>query len=277
MFSAKNKKILSSGGGRYLLATPMRKVKEIRGNVLGRAGRYKNLSENLAVKEVVVGEGESRRRYFLCLNRREADRQRKHREKLLSVLKAELEALARRKKDHPKAACRLMASRRFKRYLTKDAKGRLSIDRAKVRADARFDGKWVITTNDDSLNAEDGALGYKALMIIESCFRRMKTTGLKLRPIFHWTPERIVAHVKLCVLALLLQRIAEIACDETWRNICLALDEIQVVGCETPAGTFHKTTRPSPATLALLDKLQVPPPPRLLEVDAATSRSPRTT
>ena len=59
-YSAENKKILSSGLGRYLLATPMRKVKEIHEKVLSRAGRYKKLNENLSVKEVTVGDGEAR-------------------------------------------------------------------------------------------------------------------------------------------------------------------------------------------------------------------------
>jgi hypothetical protein len=46
--------------------------------------------------------------------------------------------------------------------------------------------------------------------MIESCFRRMKQTGLKVRPMLHWIARRIEAHVKLCVLALQMQRAAEI-------------------------------------------------------------------
>jgi hypothetical protein len=105
------------------------------------------------------------------------------------------------------------------------------------------------------------------MMIIEACFRRMKTTGLKLRPVFHWTNDRIIAHVKLCVFALLLERAAEIACDDTWRNIRTALEEIQVVPCETPSGTFLKTTRPGADALAFLERLGLPPPPKLLAVE----------
>ena len=68
-------------------------------------------------------------------------------------------------------------------------------------------------SNDNTLSAEDIALGYKAGWIIKSCFRRMKQTGLQVRPMFHWTPRRIEAHVKLCVLALQMQRAAEIRCQ----------------------------------------------------------------
>src|SRR3954469_19362616 len=79
-----------------------------------------------------------------------------------------------------------------------------------VRAAEKFDGKFVVITNDDTLSAEDVALGYKGAWIIESCFRRMKQTGLAVRPMFHWTARRIEAHVKLCVFELQMQRAAEI-------------------------------------------------------------------
>jgi hypothetical protein len=42
-------------------------------------------------------------------------------------------------RDHPKKACELMASRRFGRYLTMDARGRLCIHAAKVATEAKYD------------------------------------------------------------------------------------------------------------------------------------------
>lgn len=263
-YSQANKKILSAGGGRYLLATPLRKVKELRETVLGRAGRFKKLTDNLEVKEVVVGEGARSRRYFVCRNLEEAARQKQHRERLLSLLEAELAKLKKSKEDHPKKACALLSSKRFRRYLKKSKKGRLSLDKAKIKEEERYDGKWVVTTNDDTLTPEDGALGYKAAMIIEDCFRRMKTTGLKVRPLFHWTEHRIRAHVKLCVLALLVQRVVELACQDTWRNIRRELATIQAIECQTASGSFVRSTRPSAAALAYLGRLKLPEPPKLL-------------
>jgi transposase len=195
MYSAGNLAALSRGLGRYILAVPMRKVKEIEAEVLTRPGRYKPMADNLQVKEVVVGEGERRRRYVLCLNPEEAERQRGHREQVLVKLNAELSLLRGRDEDHPKAACTLLASRRYGRYLTTDYLGRPRLDAAKIKAAEKFDGKFVVITNDDTLSAEDVALGYKGAWIIESCFRRMKQTGLEVRPMFHWSPRRIEAHV----------------------------------------------------------------------------------
>jgi hypothetical protein len=188
MYSADNLAALSRGLGRYILAVPMRKVKDIETEVLSRPGRYKPVTDNLQVKEVVVGDGERRKRYVLCLNPEEAKRERTHREQVLKKLSAELNLLREREVDHPKATCEPLASRRYGRYLIPDYTGRPRLDAAKVKAAEKFDGKFVVITNDDTLLAEDIALGYKGGWIIESCFRRMKQTGLKVRPMFHWSP-----------------------------------------------------------------------------------------
>ncbi len=167
MYSADNLAALSRGLGRYILAVPMRRVRDIEAAVLTRPGRYKQVADNLQVKEVWVGDGERRKRYVLCLNPQEAERERTRRQQLLVELDAELARLEQREDDHPKAACALMASRRYGRYLSADWRGRPQLDAAKVKAAEKFDGKFVVISNDDTLSAEDIALGYKAGWIIE--------------------------------------------------------------------------------------------------------------
>jgi transposase len=266
MFSEANRQRLSRALGRYILAVPMRKVTEVPLAVLTRAGRYRNVAHNLRVKEVYVGEGERRRRYVVCHNPDEAAREQAHREHLLELVRAELAALDVRQADHPKKACALMASRRFGRYLRMDAGGRLSLDMTKVAAEAKYDGKFVVTTNDDTLDAEDVALGYTSMMLIEGCFRRMKTTGLHTRPIYHWRPHRIIAHVKLCVLALLLQRAAEIRCQQTWRTIRHTLDQLKVVRYRLHGKTILQSTRVTAPMAEILQTLGIPLPKKILEV-----------
>jgi transposase len=266
MFSEANRQRLSRALGRYLLAVPMRKVTEVALDVLTRPGRYRDVAPNLRVKEVYVGEGERRRRYVVCHNPDEAAREQAHRARLLEMVQAELAALDVRQADHPKKACELMASRRFGRYLRMDARGRLSLDTTKVTAEAKYDGKFVVTTNDDTLDAADVALGYTSMMLIEGCFRRMKTTGLQTRPIYHWRARRIIAHVKLCVLALLLERAAEVRCQQTWRTIRHTLDQLQVVRYRMHGKTIVQSTQVTAPIAAILRSLGVPLPKRILEV-----------
>jgi len=264
MYAAANLVELSRGLGRYVLAVPMRRVQDVEAEVLTRQGRYRQVADNLQVKEVWVGEGERRKRYVLCFNPVEAERQRQHRMQVLAELDAELAALDERAEDHPKAACALMASRRYARYLSADWRGRPKLDAAKVKSAEKFDGKFVVITNDDTLSAEDVALAYKAGAMIESCFRRMKQTGLEVRPMFHWTPRRIEAHVKLCVLALQMQRTAEIRTGLPWARIAHALSALKAVRYGTEGRTIVQRTRIGAELAELLKKLGIPTPKQLL-------------
>jgi hypothetical protein len=225
------------------------------------------VNDRLEVKEVVVGDGARQRRYIVCRNLQEAERQRHHRQELLAALRQELERLNPEAPDHTKRACELVASKRYGRYLARGPGGRLALDTMAVRRAERMDGKYVLLTNDETLTPEDIGLGYKAMMIIEACFRRMKTTGLRLRPVYHWTAHRIVSHVKLCVLALLLERAAEVRTGETWRNLRFVLDEIQAVRYHVQGTTIVQSTRLTPQATTLLKQLHAAPPKRLLSVE----------
>ncbi|HEY6898980.1 MAG TPA: IS1634 family transposase [Rhodocyclaceae bacterium] len=269
MYSADNLVELSRGLGRYVLAVPMRRVKDIENEVLTRPGRYRKVADNLEVKEVWVGEGERRKRYVLCFNPAEAEQQRAHRAQVLAALTAELTLLDERKEDHPKAACALMASRRYGRYLSTDQHGRPKLDAAKVKAAEKFDGKWVVITNDETLTAEDVALAYKGGAIIESCFRRMKQTGLEVRPMFHWAPRRIEAHVKLCVLALQVQRTAEIRTGLSWARIAHLLGTLKAVRYVAERQTIVQRTKIGPELGGLLKMLGISAPKQVMAMSEA--------
>jgi Transposase DDE domain len=263
LYSKANLDELAKGAGRYVLATPIGRVKEIRDEVLSHPGRYADITPTLRAKEVVLGEGERRRRYILCLNEEEADKRRWHRAEVLKVLEAELMSL---NQDHPKAACRLLASKRFGPYLGQDDHGRPYLDKDKVRRAEQLDGKFVLTTNDDTLSVADIALGYKGMWIIESCFRKMKTTGLEVRPMFHWMPHRITAHVKLCVLALMIQRAAEIATGLPWRQLASVLERLKAVRYTSEGQTILQATTIQPELAEILKKLGISAPKAVLAV-----------
>jgi transposase len=276
MNSAENRHALALGGGKYILGSRMRAGDEVTTQVLARQGRYKDVRDNLHVKEVVVGDGERRQRYVVCHNPEEEKRQREHRAKLVAELEAELESMQQSKGGHSKRACELLASARFGRYLRQTATGQLRVDRGAIEEAERYDGKWVITSNDDTLTAEDLALGYKQLLRVEQCWRQMKS-GLRMRPVFHYRPWRIHAHVTISVLALLLERVAEIRAADTWRNIAARLEKIQVVEYDRGEARIRQTTEVRPEVEALLKKLRVAPPPKLHSVQAAPAAEPVTT
>lgn len=265
MVSAANFRALAAGGGKYLMCMPLRRGDALTERVLARAGRYRAVAENLQVKEVVLGEGERRQRYVLCFNPQEAARQQAHREQVVREIEAELASLRYVSEDsHSKRVCALRASARYGRYL-KDTGSRLLLDRQALQAAERLDGKFVVHGNDDTLTPEDMALGYKQLQRVEQAWRDLKS-GLELRPVFHWAPHRIHAHVAITVLALLLERTAEHACVDTWRNIRDRLQRIQLAQLLSPHGTVWQITEPTPEAAKCLKALQIKPPAPILAV-----------
>jgi hypothetical protein len=64
--------------------------------------------------------------------------------------------------------------------------------------------------------------------------------------VFHWAPHRIHAHVALTVLALMIERVAEEACTDTWRNIRDDLKQIKLAQLLSPDGQVWQTTEPRP-------------------------------
>ena len=143
----------------------MRKQREIREEVLGRPGRYQQVAENLKVKEVWVQD----RRYIICLNPQEAAKDAVNREAMLRALEDKLK----------KGAKGIVGNRGYRRFLKID-KGAVNLDPAKIEADARFDGKYVLCTN-TSLPAAEVALQYKRLYLVKQLFRP---------PSLSWTPGR---------------------------------------------------------------------------------------
>ena len=105
-------------------------------------------------------------------------------------------------------------------------------------------GKYLLSTSDPDLTAEDVALGYKNLLDAERGFRDLKST-IVLRPVFHRIEPRIRAHVLLCWLALLLIRVAERRTGQTWRQINRELGRLHAITLTGPAGTVVQTTEPT--------------------------------
>ena len=240
MVSKSNLQALARGGGRCGSSCVLR-----RGSRAGSTESQGPLSAGDRLSSGqggVVGKGERRRRYVACYNPQEANRQKRHRAQVLEELAAELKTLRDPDtKGHSKRVCALRSSRRYGRYVRLTPAGKPALDLARVRAAERLDGKFVVYSNDDSPSAADMALGYQQLQRVEQAWRRL-TSGLRLRPVYHWTPQRMRAHISLTVLALLLERVAEQSCTDTWRNGEPAGDQ---TFCWVPTGPYGRYLNPS--------------------------------
>ncbi len=84
-----------------------------------------------------------------------------------------------------------------------------TLDAEAIARDEKFDGYYGIQTSDANLSVEKVLDAYHTLWKIEESFRIMKST-LEVRPIFHWTEDRIKGHFVACFLAFLLERTMEV-------------------------------------------------------------------
>ncbi len=275
--SDENLRYLTRGGGHWIAGERMRDGSADAQAALARPGRYQSVRDNLRVKDVRLGEGDNVRRFVVCHNPAEAERDKAERDTHITRLEAELariEAARRRantakaREAHTRAECALRDHPTLSRYLRQTQTGRLLIDRRKVATEERLDGKYLLSSSDPDLSAEDIALGYKSLREAERSFRDLKTT-LELRPVFHRLEHRIRAHVVVCWLALLLIRLAERKTGQTWRRIATELSRLHLVTLRGDAGSFQQTTPLTDAQREILAALDIAPPPRITALEPA--------
>jgi len=79
-------------------------------------------------------------------------------------------------------------------------------------------------------------------------------------------PHRITAHVKLCVLALMIQRAAELATGTTWRQIHNTLEPLKAVRYEAEGRTIVQAMKIPPEARAVLKNLDISTPKPILDV-----------
>jgi transposase len=280
--SADNLAYLRRAGGHYIAGMRMRDGGDLVEQALSRQGRYQDVRDNLRVKEVRI-DGAPGQRFIICHNPDQAIRDQTKREQAIARIEAELERIsAQRERDrsknvsdkararaedaHLRAECALRDHPTLKRWIRQQKSGRLVIDRAKVKAEANLDGKYLLATSDPDITAEDAALGYKNLLEAERGFRDMKSE-LLLRPVFHRLEHRIRAHVLICWLALLLTRVAERSTGQTWPKIRRETGRLTQVTLAGEAGTITQTTPLRPGQKAIYQALSIQPPPRVSAFD----------
>ena len=139
------------------------------------------------------------------------------------------------------------------------------INKSKVKQAQKLDGKYLLSTSDESLSAEDVALGYKQLMEVERAFRTLKST-LSLRPVYHTKDDRIHSHVLLCWLALLLVRIAENETGLTWFRLRPEMERLHIGEFINKDGRILQYTDLTPSQRNILNKLKIKPPKSLKRV-----------
>ena len=174
----------------------------------------------LFVKEVSV-EG---RRYIVCRNEVEAEKDAADRRAIVQALEQQL-------KRGDKA---LIGNSAYRRYLhaTSDTRA-FEIDPGKLADEARYDGVFVLRTNVARLTPLQAVLRYRDLIQVEQLFKAAKGL-LRTRPIYHSSDAAIRGHVFCSFLALVLRKELDARCREAglrpeWGDVVRDLDRLQEV------------------------------------------------
>jgi len=254
MVSKKILEEIEAAGLQYIVGVRMRKLKAT-ADVLNRAGRYHQVKENLKVKGVL----HKGTRYIICYNPEEAEYDRLAREEMVQKLEQKLKANGFKS---------LLKNRGYRRYLKVNGVS-ATIDKDALKAEARYDGKYVLQTN-THLSPEEAAVAYKGLWQVERAFREIKS-GLELRPIGHWNKQRICGHIMVCFLAFVLEvslrkKLKELGCDEPYQNLMTDLEQLKAVEIVVGNQTYLARTDLTGKAYDLFKAVGLRPPNKVLEV-----------
>ena len=248
----------------YILGARLRSVREVKREVLSRAGRYREVYPGrkkskdpapLKVKQVRVND----HRYVVCFNPEQARYDAMRRKAIVESLQKQLR---RGKKS-------LVGNKGYRRYLRSEGKD-FTIDAEKVAEEARYDGKWVLRTNTD-LSAEEVALKYKQLWTVEEMIRSVKSI-LETRPIYHQNDETIRGHVFCSFLALILRKELEDRLQRAgwkleWGDVVQDLDRLEQIKVDQEEKQFLLRTATKGVAGKVFQAVGVALPPTVQRLD----------
>ena len=249
----------------YILGVRERSSREVRTEIIEDDGlavplvipRQKGETE-LAIRETTIAG----RRYVICRNAEEAKKD--------AAARAELVAGLERKLAQGDKA--LVANKGFRRFLKTPEGDGFVIDRAKVEADACFDGLFVLRTN-TKIAALQVVLRYRNLLAVEDAFKTAKAL-LATRPIFHKTDAGIRGHVFCTFLALVLRkelidRLAARRSRLEWQRVIDDLADLSEIDVEQDGRRARLRTAPGPTIDPICRAIGISLPPVFQEVPPA--------
>lgn len=196
MFSRANLALLDKYGYSYIVAAKLRALpEETQIKVLDENNYHPTiLKDEFAWINELEHEG---RRLIVSYKKQRALKDNKEREQILKKIS---KLIGKKGSTH-----RLITNQGVKKFTCTDKESKTNIDDERVAADALWDGLHGIITNIKEDHPESLIARYSRLWIIEESFRINKHL-LKVRPIFHWKPSRIHAHIAISYMAFAVLR-----------------------------------------------------------------------
>ena len=198
MLSKENLQALKQAGAYYIVGDKLKVRSDKQQALILDRESYRPLggiraeaggTDGVTAQEIAIGE-EERLIVSHCPTRARKDQH--DREEAVSRLLKKLG-----KSQNPKT---LLNNYGYKRFLEIEGETSLHVNQDKIIEAARWDGLHGVITNIPDMCAEELLNQYRGLWQVEESFRISKH-DLKIRPIYHWTPRRVRAHIALSFMA----------------------------------------------------------------------------
>jgi transposase len=237
MASKPNIEALQGAKFHFVIATKLRSIsKKLKINDLTAYSELPN-QKDIADEEKVFVRTMKHPQYEETLliatySPKRARKDKEDRDRLLEKLRKKLSDAS------SEAAVKKVISNSGYKKFTDVKKGSLiTINEQAIEEDAKWDGfHGIAVSNSSKLTVEEALSRYRDLWMIEEAFRVTKCT-LKTRPIFHWSPHRIKAHLLLCFINLFFERFLELLLQN--RNVRLTPDRIRYALSRVHTITFE--------------------------------------
>lgn len=234
LISKDNMSILRSKGYKYIIAARIKNMtNKLKSNLLCNKD-YKTVNDDISSKVIKYDDHSS---LVCCYSIKKAKKDSYERQEKLGKLM----------KKNGKSLKELLPSKNNKPYVKIDSKAKIVVDEDVANDQAKYDGYYVLITNIKKTKQIDPMQvisQYKGLWQIERSFRIMKT-DLSIRPVYHWTVNRMKAHFAICYISFALVRYLQFTLKNkniilSARNIKDALDTVNVTIIEDKEGNLFR-------------------------------------
>lgn len=191
LFNEENLKNLEEKEFRYIVGARIKNVsKKLKTAILNK-DNYKKIKDDGEERTAIFEFGEKRKLIVNYTSAR-AGKDRHDREKAIQKLYKKLA-----KSKDPKS---LLNNYGYKKYIKIEGNANITINLDKLSSDSQWDGLLGVVTNITDADPDKILVHYRSLWQIEECFRINKH-DLKMRPIYHWKPHRVKAHIAISFMA----------------------------------------------------------------------------
>lgn len=209
MMSEKNLKALEEAKVTYVVGSKLKKLPQSLQEKILQGPKQTEESKDLAIQDFLLENG---RRLVVSHSFSRSVKDKKDRDRGINKIHKRI--------GKGKNLKKLIPNYGYQKFLKTEGEGKLLVDEEKISEEEKWDGFHGVITNSVDATVTELLGHYKRLWVIEESFRIQKH-NLSIRPIYHFKPERIEAHILLCYMAFAMIRCLEFYMEKQQEQVTI--------------------------------------------------------